>query len=129
MQSTILKEDFPGFLFESNRGTKHSFKAETSLGKLINSILSTKLLCNFSYLEYSIRYTLFLSAYFTRFVVKFIMNLNQNIILIRSLKVGLHIFYLIFCLFHIQCVHPNRVHNHNKLIYTKGIVNSHSIYT
>ena len=27
MQSTILKEDFPGFLFESNRGTKHSFKA------------------------------------------------------------------------------------------------------
>ena len=31
-QSTILKEDLPGFIFESNRGTKHSFTAETSLG-------------------------------------------------------------------------------------------------
>lgn len=31
-QSTILKEDVPGFIFESNRGTKHSFTAETSLG-------------------------------------------------------------------------------------------------
>ena len=31
-QATILKEDLPGFLFESNRGTKHSFTAETSLG-------------------------------------------------------------------------------------------------
>jgi len=31
-QSTTLKEDLPGFLFESNRGTKHSFTAETSLG-------------------------------------------------------------------------------------------------
>ena len=31
-QSTTLKEDLPGFLFESNRGTKHSFSAETSLG-------------------------------------------------------------------------------------------------
>ena len=31
-QSTTLKEDLPGFLFESNRGTKHSFIAETSLG-------------------------------------------------------------------------------------------------
>jgi E3 ubiquitin-protein ligase HECTD1 len=29
---TTLKEDLPGFLFESNRGTKHSFTAETSLG-------------------------------------------------------------------------------------------------
>lgn len=33
-QATILKEDLPGFVFESNRGTKHSFTAETSLGKL-----------------------------------------------------------------------------------------------
>ena len=31
-QATVLKEDLPGFLFESNRGTKHSFTAETSLG-------------------------------------------------------------------------------------------------
>lgn len=31
-QSTVLKEDFNGFIFESNRGTKHSFTAETSLG-------------------------------------------------------------------------------------------------
>ncbi|CAI5764133.1 E3 ubiquitin-protein ligase HECTD1 isoform X5 [Podarcis lilfordi] len=31
-QATILKEDLPGFVFESNRGTKHSFAAETSLG-------------------------------------------------------------------------------------------------
>ena len=31
-QATTLKEDLPGFLFESNRGTKHSFTAETSLG-------------------------------------------------------------------------------------------------
>uniref|UniRef100_A0A6M2DZQ3 E3 ubiquitin-protein ligase n=1 Tax=Xenopsylla cheopis TaxID=163159 RepID=A0A6M2DZQ3_XENCH len=31
-QSTILKDDLPGFIFESNRGTKHSFIAETSLG-------------------------------------------------------------------------------------------------
>ncbi|XP_049320167.1 E3 ubiquitin-protein ligase HECTD1 isoform X10 [Astyanax mexicanus] len=30
-QATILKEDLPGFVFESNRGTKHSFTAETSL--------------------------------------------------------------------------------------------------
>lgn len=29
---TILREDLPGFIFESNRGTKHSFTAETSLG-------------------------------------------------------------------------------------------------
>lgn len=33
-QATILKEDLPGFVFESNRGTKHSFTAETSLGEL-----------------------------------------------------------------------------------------------
>lgn len=31
-QATVLKEDLPGFIFESNRGTKHSFTAETSLG-------------------------------------------------------------------------------------------------
>lgn len=31
-QVTILKDDLPGFVFESNRGTKHSFTAETSLG-------------------------------------------------------------------------------------------------
>ena len=31
-QSTILKEDLAGFIFEYNRGTKHSFTAETSLG-------------------------------------------------------------------------------------------------
>lgn len=31
-QVTILREDLPGFIFESNRGTKHSFTAETSLG-------------------------------------------------------------------------------------------------
>lgn len=34
-QATILKEDLPGFVFESNRGTKHSFTAETSLGKYV----------------------------------------------------------------------------------------------
>ena len=31
-QATILKEDLPGFLFQSNRGTRHTFTAETSLG-------------------------------------------------------------------------------------------------
>ena len=31
-QATVLKEELPGFLFESNRGTKHTFTAETSLG-------------------------------------------------------------------------------------------------
>lgn len=31
-QATILKEELPGFVFESNRGTKHSFTAETTLG-------------------------------------------------------------------------------------------------
>lgn len=29
---TILQDDLPGFIFESNRGTKHTFTAETSLG-------------------------------------------------------------------------------------------------
>lgn len=27
-----MREDLPGFIFESNRNTKHSFTAETSLG-------------------------------------------------------------------------------------------------
>lgn len=31
-QVTILQEDLQGFIFESNRGTKHSFTAETLLG-------------------------------------------------------------------------------------------------
>lgn len=31
-QTTYLREDMPGFIFESNRGTKHSFTAETFLG-------------------------------------------------------------------------------------------------
>ncbi|XP_022105219.1 E3 ubiquitin-protein ligase HECTD1-like [Acanthaster planci] len=31
-QATILREDLAGFVFESNRGTKHTFTAETSLG-------------------------------------------------------------------------------------------------
>lgn len=31
-QATVLKEDLPGFWFESNRGSKHKFTAETSLG-------------------------------------------------------------------------------------------------
>lgn len=45
-QATILKEDLPGFIFESNRGTKHTFTAETSLGKIAynSSIFSSLLL-------------------------------------------------------------------------------------
>lgn len=39
-QATILKEDLPGFVFESNRGTKHSFTAETSLGEQLQPLLS-----------------------------------------------------------------------------------------
>lgn len=35
-QATILREELPGFIFESNRGTKHSFIAETSLGRFTN---------------------------------------------------------------------------------------------
>ncbi len=31
-QATILREELPGFLFQSNRGTRHTFTAETSLG-------------------------------------------------------------------------------------------------
>lgn len=34
-QATLLREDLPGFIFESNRGTKHSFTAETSLGNFL----------------------------------------------------------------------------------------------
>lgn len=37
-QATILRDDLPGFIFESNRGTKHSFTAETSLGNAKNLI-------------------------------------------------------------------------------------------
>lgn len=40
-QATILKEDLPGFVFESNRGTKHSFTAETSLGEFDHFIKYT----------------------------------------------------------------------------------------
>ncbi|KAI8422310.1 hypothetical protein MSG28_006187 [Choristoneura fumiferana] len=36
-QTTLLREDLPGFIFESNRGTKHSFTAETFLGKWANA--------------------------------------------------------------------------------------------
>eukprot|EP00095_Tigriopus_kingsejongensis_P011031 maker-scaffold109_size355148-snap-gene-1.26 protein:Tk11031 transcript:maker-scaffold109_size355148-snap-gene-1.26-mRNA-1 annotation:"e3 ubiquitin-protein ligase hectd1" len=36
-QATILKEDLAGFLFQSNRGTKHTFTAETSLGPEFSS--------------------------------------------------------------------------------------------
>jgi len=38
-QATILREDLPGFIFESNRGTKHSFTAETSLGMIEEYLL------------------------------------------------------------------------------------------
>lgn len=31
-QVTILQDDLPGFIFESNRSTKHTFTAETTLG-------------------------------------------------------------------------------------------------
>ena len=31
-QSTILREDLPGFIFESNKGATHSFNAELTLG-------------------------------------------------------------------------------------------------
>jgi len=41
-QSTTLREDLPGFLFESNRGTKHSFTAETSLGPEFSAGWSAK---------------------------------------------------------------------------------------
>ncbi|KAJ6649764.1 E3 ubiquitin-protein ligase Ufd4 [Pseudolycoriella hygida] len=32
LQVTILQDDLPGFIFESNRATKHTFTAESSLG-------------------------------------------------------------------------------------------------
>ena len=41
-QSTVLKEDLPGFIFESNRGTKHSFAAETALGPEFAASWATK---------------------------------------------------------------------------------------
>ncbi|KAI4462742.1 e3 ubiquitin-protein ligase trip12 [Holotrichia oblita] len=41
-QATILREDLPGFIFESNRGTKHSFTAETSLGPEFSTGWSNK---------------------------------------------------------------------------------------
>lgn len=31
-QATVLREELAGFIFESNRGTKHTFTAETMLG-------------------------------------------------------------------------------------------------
>lgn len=42
-QTTILREDLPGFIFESNRGTKHSFTAETFLGNLHRITLHIKM--------------------------------------------------------------------------------------
>lgn len=41
-QTTILCEDLPGFVFESNRGTRHMFTADTSLGAEIASGWSGK---------------------------------------------------------------------------------------
>ena len=41
-QTTVLHEDLPGFVFESNRGTKHTFTAETSLGAEFSSGWSGK---------------------------------------------------------------------------------------
>ena len=41
-QCTVLREDLPGFIFESNRGTKHSFTAETSLGPEFSAVWSGK---------------------------------------------------------------------------------------
>ncbi|XP_067942720.1 E3 ubiquitin-protein ligase HECTD1-like [Watersipora subatra] len=35
-QATILKDDLPGFVFESNRNTRHTFTAETSLAPEIS---------------------------------------------------------------------------------------------
>jgi hypothetical protein len=32
-QTTILKEDLPGFVFESNRGARHTFTSETAVDK------------------------------------------------------------------------------------------------
>ncbi|KAB0799754.1 hypothetical protein PPYR_07634 [Photinus pyralis] len=41
-QATILREELAGFIFESNRGTKHSFTAETSLGPEFSAGWSNK---------------------------------------------------------------------------------------
>lgn len=41
-QVTILQDDIQGFIFESNRGTKHSFTAETTLGADFASGWSTE---------------------------------------------------------------------------------------
>ena len=32
IQATILKQGMPGFIFESNRGTQHTFSSQTQLG-------------------------------------------------------------------------------------------------
>lgn len=44
-QATVLREDLAGFIFESNRGTKHSFTAETSLGKNLKLICVIQFVC------------------------------------------------------------------------------------
>lgn len=41
-QVTILQDDLPGFIFESNRATKHTFRAESNLGADFASGWSTK---------------------------------------------------------------------------------------
>ena len=59
-QATILKEELPGFLFESNRGTRHTFTAETSLGpefaagekKIKGNSREIEIRQNFSYVKY-----------------------------------------------------------------------------
>ena len=35
-QSTVLREDLPGFIFESNKGATHSFNAELTLGNVLS---------------------------------------------------------------------------------------------
>lgn len=41
-QVTILQDDLPGFIFESNRATKHTFRAESNLGPDFASGWSTQ---------------------------------------------------------------------------------------
>lgn len=41
-QVTILQDDLPGFIFESNRATKHTFRAESNLGADFASGWSTQ---------------------------------------------------------------------------------------
>lgn len=41
-QVTILQDDLPGFIFESNRATKHTFRAESNLGPDFTSGWSTQ---------------------------------------------------------------------------------------